>query len=177
MIGVILGAAVVIGGVLAYRHFVTGQITDKGGMKNPFLAEFPQDAALQSLDWTQNAMNGNDCFTFSLRREDGQYRASCNFAQGEGQRLQREDAPLTAEDWTAVEQCLKSGSHTPAPEDGDDGIIVSDETVSRLTAAWTTPEGETGRAAYAGGDEDALRTLLQDMLARTPEEYAPPEAE
>ena len=43
MIGVIIGAAVVVGGILAYRHFVTHQITDKGGMENPFLAEFPAE--------------------------------------------------------------------------------------------------------------------------------------
>ena len=176
MIGVIIGAAVAAGGVLAYRHFVTNQITDKGGMENPFLAEFPADAALQELDWTQNAMNGDDCFTFTLRQEDGQYEASCDFSQGEGLRLRRENAPLSAEDWAAVEQCLQDSAHTPAPEGGEDGVIVSDETVSRLEVTWATPEGETGRAVYAGGGEDALRTLMQDILARTPDEYAPGEA-
>ena len=177
MIGVVIGAAVVIGGILAYRHFVTHQITDKGGMENPFLSEFPQDAALQRLDWTQNVMNGDDCFTFSLRWEDGRYYGSCDFPQGEGQRLAREDAPLTAEDWASVEQCLKSSPHTPAPEDSEDGVIVSDETVSRLEVTRKTPEGETEYAEYEGSDEDELRSLLRDILARTPDEYAPPEAE
>lgn len=177
MIGVIIGAAVVVGGILAYRHFVTHQITDKGGMENPFLAEFPADAALQGLDWTQNAMNGDDCFTFSLRQEDGRYEAFCDFSQGEGQRLQREGAPLTAEDWMAVEQCLKENLHTPKPENDGDNVIVSDETVSRLTVTWTTAEGETGHAEYAGGGEDALRTLLQTILALTTADYAPPKAE
>ena len=176
MIGVIIGAAVAVGGILAYRYFVTHQITDKGGMENPFLLDFPQDAALQSLDWTRNAMNGDDCFTFSLRQEDGRYVASCDFA-GEGERLQREDAPLTAEDWAAVEQCLKSSPHAPKPEDGEDGVIVADETTDRLTVVWKTPEGETEYAEYKGGDEDELRSLLRDILARTPAEYAPPEAE
>lgn len=177
MIVVVIGAAVVVGGVLAYRHFVTHQITDKGGMENPFLAEFPADAALQGLDWTQNAMNGDDCFTFSLRQEDGRYEASCDFSQGEGQRLQREGAPLTAEDWLAVEQCLKGSPHMPAPEDDNDGVVVSDETVSCLSVTWKTEAGETGHAEYAGGGEDALRTLLQTILARTTADYAPPEAE
>ena len=176
MIGVIIGAAVVVGGILAYRHFVTHQITDKGGMENPFLLDFPQDAALQSLDWTRNAMSGDDCFSFSLRQKDGQYAASCDFAR-EGERLRRENAPLTAEDWASVEQCLKSSPHAPKPEDGEDGVIVSDETVSRLEVTWKTPEGETEYAEYEDGDEDELRSLLRDILARTPDKYAPPEAE
>ena len=178
MIGVLIGAAVVAGGVLAYRHFVTGQVTDKGGMENPFLAEFPQDAELRALDWTQNAMNGDDCFTFSLRQEDGRYYAACDFAQGEGERLRREDAPLSAEDWTAVEECLKSSPHTPkAEDDSEDGVVVSDETISRLEVTWTTPEGEIGRAEYQGVDEDSLLEVLQDILTRTPDEYAPGGAE
>ena len=176
MIGAAVCLAVAVGGVLAYRHFVTHQITDKGGMENPFLVEFPQDAALQSLDWTRNAMNYDDCFSFSLRQEGEGYEASCDFA-GEGERLRRENAPLTAEDWASVEQCLKNSPHTPKPEDGEDGVIVADETTDRLTVVWKTAEGETERAECAGGDEDDLWSLLRDILARTPDEYAPPEQE
>ena len=177
MIGIALGVAAVVAGVLAYRHFVTDQVTDKGGMENPFLLEFPQDAALQGLDWTRNAMNGDDCFSFFLRQEDGQCYGSSDFAQGGGDRLSREDAPLTAENWAAVEQCLKDSPHTPKQEPGQDGVIVADETVDRLTAVWKTPEGEAGRGEYEGGDEDALRTLLQTIFAQTPDAYAPQEAE
>lgn len=176
MIGVALGVAVVVGGMLAYRHFVTHQVTDKGGMENPFLLNFPQDAVLQSLDWTRNAMNDNDCFSFFLRQEDGQYYASCDFKQAEeGKRLTREDAPLTAENWANVERCLKSEPHMSGQEDSDDGVIVSDES-SRLKVAWKTAEGETEYAEYAGSESE-LQALLQDILARTPAEYAPPEAE
>lgn len=172
MIGVVIGAAVVVGAILAYRHFVTDRVTDKGGMENPFLTEFPQDAALLELDWTQNAMNGDDCFTLSLRREDGQYFASCDLAQGGGERLQREDAPLTAESWTAVEQCLKSEPHVTAAA-VDDTVVISDDTVARLTVTWETPEGETGSEEYETGGEEALAALLRDILTQTSDEYAP----
>ena len=176
MIGIALGAAVVIGGLLAYRHFVTNQVTDKGGMENPFLEEFPADAALQRLDWTQNAMNGDDCFRFALWQEDGQRYASCDFAQGEGRRLQRENAPLTAEDWAAVEQCLKSTAHMSAQEN-DDGVVVSDETISRLTVTWTAAESGDGRGDYEGVGEEELAALLRELLTQTPDEYAPRETE
>ena len=90
VIGVLICAAAV-GCVLAYRHYVTHQITDKGGMENPFLAQFPADAALQGLDWTQNAMNGDDCFTFSLRQEEGAYYISGEYTQpSEGLRVLRD---------------------------------------------------------------------------------------
>ena len=70
VIGVLICAAAV-GGILAYRHYVTHQITDKGGMENPFLPDFPRDAALQGLDWNQTAMRYDDGFRFSLRQKEG----------------------------------------------------------------------------------------------------------
>lgn len=176
MIGLAVCVAAAVIGVLSYRHFVTRQITDKGGMENPFLAAFPQDAALQGLDWTQTAMNGDDCFTFSLRQEDGRYVASCDFAE-EGDRLIRENAPLSPEDWGSVERCLKDNLHTPRQEDGDDDVIVSDETVSQLAVTWETPEGGIERAEYTGSGEDELRSLLQSVLAQISAEYAPRESE
>lgn len=66
-----------------------------------------------------------------------------------------------------MEHCLKDRSHTP-PQEADPDIIVTDETESRLEVTWKTPEGETGSAAYAGGEEELLQ-LLQDLLAGTPE--------
>lgn len=168
VIGVLICAAAV-GCVLAYRHFVTRQVTDKGGMENPFLLDFPRDAALQSLDWNQTAMRYDDGFRFFLRQEEGAYYISGEYTQpSEGLRVRRENAPLTAEDWAAVEQCLKDSSHTP-PQEADPDIIVTDQAESRLEVTWKTPEGETGSAAYAGGNEEELLRLLRDLLAGTPE--------
>ena len=67
-----------------------------------------------------------------------------------------------------MERCLKDGSHTP-PQEADPDIIVTDQAESRLEVTWKTPEGEAGSAAYAGGNEEELLRLLQDLLAGTPE--------
>ena len=40
---VLLGAALVLGGTLLYRHFVTDRISDRGGMENPFLPQAPEE--------------------------------------------------------------------------------------------------------------------------------------
>ena len=40
----VLTAALLLGGGLLYRHFVTDRIADKGGMENPYAAEMTEGA-------------------------------------------------------------------------------------------------------------------------------------
>ncbi len=39
----VLTAALLLGGGLLYRHFVTDRIADKGGMENPYTSEMTDD--------------------------------------------------------------------------------------------------------------------------------------
>lgn len=63
MIPIVLGVALVLGGVLLYWHFVINQVLDRNGMENPFppddteLPGIPMDAALLSLNWSQSAID------------------------------------------------------------------------------------------------------------------------
>ena len=41
----VLTAALLLGGGLLYRHFVTDRIADKGGMENPWAVEEPEDGS------------------------------------------------------------------------------------------------------------------------------------
>ena len=118
IIPIVLGVALVLGGVLLYWHFVIDQVLDRNGMENPFppddteLPGIPMDAALLSLNWSQSAMSFAECFHFDLAAEDSGYVISGECADPEnGERVERENAPLTAEDWAKVEQCLRDGEH------------------------------------------------------------------
>ena len=63
IIPIVLGVALVLGGVLLYWHFVINQVQDRNGMENPFppddteLPGIPMDAALLSLNWSQSAID------------------------------------------------------------------------------------------------------------------------
>ena len=63
IIPIVLGVALVLGGVLLYWHFVINQVLDRNGMENPFppddteLPAIPMDAALLSLNWSQSAID------------------------------------------------------------------------------------------------------------------------
>ena len=109
IIPIVLGVALVLGGVLLYWHFVINQVLDRNGMENPFppddteLPGIPMDAALLSLNWSQSAMSFAECFHFDLAAEDSGYVISGECADPEnGERVERENAPLTAEDWAKV---------------------------------------------------------------------------
>ena len=45
LLAILLGAALVLGGRLLFRVFVTDRIADKGGMENPYAAEMPEEPA------------------------------------------------------------------------------------------------------------------------------------
>ena len=87
MIPIVLGVALVLGGVLLYWHFVINQVLDRNGMENPFppddteLSGIPTDAALLSLNWSQSAMSFAECFRFDLAVEDGGYVISDSLAR------------------------------------------------------------------------------------------------
>ena len=151
IIPIVLGVALVLGGVLLYWHFVINQVLDRNGMENPFppddteLPGIPMDAALLSLNWSQSAMSFAECFHFDL----------------------------AAEDWAKVEQCLRDGEHrakTELPE----GVEVCDAASSTLSVTWRTTEGDTVSTVYNGEYESELRELLTALLAAAPVEYATP---
>ena len=180
IIPIVLGVALVLGGVLLYWHFVINQVLDRNGMEHPFppddteLPGIPMDAALLSLNWSQSAMSFAECFHFDLAAEDSGYVISGECADPEnGERVERENAPLTAEDWAKVEQCLRDGEHrakTELPE----GVEVCDAASSTLSVTWRTTEGDTVSTVYNGEYESELRELLTALLAAAPVEYATP---
>ena len=175
---VILIAGVVVGIAISglYKHFVTDRIMDGGDMENKFANVFQDADTLKSIHWTQSGSSYDHGFCFDLEEADGAYTISgwCIDTGGSGEKVERTDAPLTAEQWAEVEQCLRENWHQP-PQLLPDDLIVLDGTESSLLIT-SQREGETLTAEYNGEYEDALEGLLRELLMGASEEYAPPEA-
>lgn len=175
---VILIAGVVVGITISglYKHFVTDRITDGDGMVSEFANAFRDGDTLKSIRWSQSASIYDDCFRFDLEETDGAYTISgwCIDTEGDRGRVERTDAPLTAEQWAEIELCLRENWHQP-PQLLPDGLVVLDGTESSLLIT-SQREGETLTAEYNGEHESALRQLLRELLMGASAEYAPPEA-
>ena len=174
---VILIAGVVVGITISglYKHFVTDRIMDGGGMENEFANVFQDADTLKSIHWSQSASCYDDCFRFDLEETDGAYTISgwCIDTEGSREKVERIDAPLTSEQWAEVETCLRENWHQP-PRALPEGVSVLDGTESYLHIT-SQREDEILTAEYNGEYEDALRTLLWELLTGTSEEYAPAE--
>ena len=178
MIGLLalaLAGVLTVGGVQLYRYLVTDRITDGDGMVNEFANAFRDGDTLKSIRWSQSASCYDDCFRFDLEETDGAYTISgwCIDTEGSRERVERIDAPLTSEQWAEVETCLRENWHQP-PRALPEGVSVLDGTESYLHIT-SQREDEILTAEYNGEYEDALRTLLWELLIGTSEEYAPAE--
>ena len=180
MIGLLalaLAGALTVGGVRLYRYLVTDRISDGDGMVNEFANAFRDGDTLKSIRWSQSSSNYDDCFHFDLEETDGAYTVSgwCIDTEGSRERVERIDAPLTPEQWAEVEACLRENWHQP-PTALPEGMLVLDGEESYLYIT-SQREDEILTAEYNGEYEDALRTLLRELLIGTSGEYAPAEEE
>ena len=178
MIGLLalaLAGVLTVGGVRLYRYLVTDRITDGDGMVNEFANAFRDGDTLKSIRWSQSASCYDDCFRFDLEETDGAYTISgwCIDTEGSRERVERIDAPLTPEQWAEVEQCLRENWHQP-PAALPEGMLVLDGEESCLYIT-SQREDEILTAEYNSEYEDALRTLLRELLMGASEEYAPAE--
>ena len=178
MIGLLvlaLAGVLTVGGVRLHRYLVTDRILDGDGMVNEFANAFRDGDTLKSIRWSQSASNYDSCFRFDLEETDGAYTVSgwCVDTEGSGEKVERTDAPLTPEQWAEVEQCLRDNWHQP-PTALPEGMLVLDGAESYLYIT-SQREDEILTAEYNGEYEDALRTLLWELLTGTSEEYAPAE--
>lgn len=178
MIGLLaltMAGVLAVGGVQLYRYLVTDRIMDGGDMENKFANVFQDADTLKSIHWSQSASIYDGCFLFDLEETDGAYTISgwCVDTEGSRERVERTDAPLTAEQWAEIELCLRENWHQP-PKVLPEGLIVLDGTESSLLIT-SQREGETLTAEYDGEHEDALRQLLRELLVGASEEYAPAE--
>mgnify|MGYP002540454220 CR=1 FL=1 len=105
---VILIAGVVVGIAISglYKHFVTDRITDGDGMVNEFANVFRDGDTLKSIHWTQSGSSYDHGFCFDLEEADGAYTISgwCIDTGGSGEKVERTDAPLTAEEYQRILQ-------------------------------------------------------------------------
>ena len=179
MIGLLalaLAGVLTVGGVRLYRYLVTDRILDGDGMMNEFANAFRDGDTLKSIRWSQSASCYDDCFRFDLEETDGAYTISgwCIDTEGSRERVERIDAPLTPEQWAEVEACLRENWHQP-PAVLPEGMLVLDGEESCLYIT-SQREDEVLTAEYNSKYEDALRTLLRELLMGASAEYAPPEA-
>lgn len=159
MIGLLalaLAGVLTVGGVQLYRYLVTDRISDGDGMVNEFANVFQDADTLKSIHWTQSGSSYDHGFCFDLEEADGAYTISgwCIDTGGSGEKVERTDAPLTAEQWAEIEQCLRDNWHQP-PKVLPEGLSVLDGTESSLRIT-SQREGETLTAEYNGEHESAL---------------------
>lgn len=178
MIGLLalaLAGVLTVGGVQLYRYLVTDRISDGDGMVNEFANAFRDGDTLKSIRWSQSGSSYDHGFCFDLEEADGAYTISgwCIDTEGSGERAERTDAPLTAEQWAEVEQCLRDNWHQP-PKVLPEGLSVLDGMESHLSIT-SVREGETLTAEYNGEYESALEGLLRELLMGASAEYAPAE--
>ena len=178
MIGLLalaLAGVLTVGGVQLYRYLVTDRISDGDGMVNEFANAFRDGDTLKSIRWSQSGSSYDHGFCFDLEEADGAYTISgwCIDTGGSGERVERTDVPLTAEQWAEVEQCLRDNWHQP-PQVLPEGLSVLDGTESSLRIT-SQREGETLTAEYNGEYEHALEGLLRELLMGASAEYAPAE--
>ena len=178
MIGLLaltMAGVLAVGGVQLYRYLVTDRIMDGGDMENKFANVFQDADTLKSIHWSQSASIYDGCFLFDLEEADGAYTISgwCVDTEGSHERVEHTDAPLTAEQWAEVEQCLRDNWHQP-PKVLPEGLSVLDGMESHLSIT-SVREGETLTAEYNGEYEHALEGLLRELLMGASAEYAPAE--
>ena len=178
MIGLLalaLAGVLTVGGVQLYRYLVTDRISDGDGMVNEFANAFRDGDTLKSIRWSQSGSSYDHGFCFDLEEADGAYTISgwCIDTGGSGEKVERTDAPLTAEQWAEIELCLRDNWHQP-PKVLPEGLSVLDGMESYLSIT-SQREGETLTAEYNGEHESALEGLLRELLMGTSEEYAPAE--
>lgn len=152
------------------------QIMDWHGKKKEIppirtgLPEIPDDAVLHSLNWGQSASNEYECFVFNLSRdEDGCYISGKYVVPENDRHIEREDVPLTDEQWHSIERCLRKRRHSSPPVRHDDETIY-DETGSSLSVCWKTADGGSMSVKYDGRGEKALCELLKSLLSDSAEE-------
>ena len=145
--------AVGIASVLLWRHFAADPRPD-----------IPENAALVGLDWTQGGSAAEDCFSFRMRQSGGRYVLSGRCVDPDSfAPIEREVLPLSAEQWQAVERCLRENPHR-APVTLPEGAELLDADTSALTVEWRCAEGEKRSAAYDGRYESTLRGILVGFL-------------
>ena len=163
-------------GVLLRRNSAMIKIMDWHGKKKEItpirtgLPEVPDDAVLYSLNWGQSASNEYECFAFNLSHdEDGCYISGKYVVPENDRHIEREDVPLTDEQWHSIEQCLRECRHSLPPVRHDNEAIY-DETGSTLSVCWKTAGGGSISVKYDGRSEKALCELLKSLLPDSDEE-------
>ena len=163
-------------GVLLRRNSAMIKIMDWHGKKKEItpirtgLPEVPDDAVLYSLNWGQSASNEYECFAFNLSHdEDGCYISGKYVVPENDRHIEREDVPLTDEQWHSIEQCLREYRHSLPPVRHDNEAIY-DETGSTLSVCRKTAGGGSISVKYDGRSEKALCELLKSLLPDSDEE-------
>ena len=156
-----------LAGCSLYRHFVTNQIMDGGGMENPDAMRDGME--LIEFSWHQNHASGSRCFALDFYLEDEipvvsgsfQSRNSAEVLQsGKDTSSKVTSWPLTWVQWFDLQHTLAA---TELPEYRSTSSDVSDETDSRITIVWRDG-GEEKTVTLDGSNAETLEVQVLDLV-------------
>lgn len=178
-------AALAIGVLMAalFRSCVTNQIVDGGNTENPFLEKEAVQPLLPGNDdfvyllWAQNAMNYDDCYSFSLSGGPDVPVMTCSFTKeetsarkriefGEEDQETEEEYPgvlISTEAWNRVERMLREMS-LPAWQSPEQNLC--DATTNCLTIG-RMKNGQIVRTDFDGTQAVPLMNLLMELAEQT----------
>ena len=168
LIGIIVLAAILLtlAGCLMYRHFVTNQIMDGGGMENPDAMRDGME--LIEFSWQQNHASGSRCFALDFYLEDEIPVVSGTFQSRTGDEVLQsgKDAsskvtswPLTWVQWFDLQHTLAA---TELPEYRSPVPVASGETDSRITIVWRDG-GDEKIVTLDGSNAETLEAQVLDL--------------
>ena len=174
VVAIAIGTALLVGGVLLYRHFARSKTADTGHASAtlPAFAEqsnraVPDTARLYSFFWRQSSENADACFAFSLgaaqesAEADGHY-LNCTFRAPDGAFVEHRDVPVPEGRWRELEAALRRLALPPyAPPDPH----LLDATDSRVEIGWTE-NGNRFTNRYSGEYAHELRTFLTTFIGQ-----------
>lgn len=149
-----------------YRHFVSNQIMDGGGMENPDAVRDGME--LIEFSWHQNHASGSRCFALDFYLEDEipvvsgtfQSRNSDEVLQSsKGASSKVTSWPLTWVQWFDLQHTLAA---TELPEYRIPAPDASDETASRITIVWRDG-GEEKAVILDGSNAETLEAQVLDI--------------
>ena len=165
MILIAVGVAVLLGGVLLYRHLTR----TKGTEAEQKVQTVPDMAELYSFAWHQSAENADACFVFSFSAAEEAKTAghtlSCTFRTPDGEAAEYTDVPVADAQWSELGAALRSLTLPPyAPPDP----YLMDATNSCIEVCWEN-NGSRFTCRYNGEYAHELHSFLLTLIGQITE--------
>lgn len=157
-----VGAVVLLGGTLLYRHFTRTKTAEA----EPKVQSVPDTAELCSFFWRQSAENADACFAFSFgaaeETEAAGHYLNCTFRTPAGEAAEYTDVPVTDAQWSELEAALRS---LTLPSYAPPDPYLMDATDSCIEVCWAD-NGNRFTCRYNGAYAHELHSFLLALIGQ-----------